>query len=161
MAKICAGCVYRIRYNYGDRSTGWGCDYIGIEGHHRPCRAGDDCTEFKPLVTGKKPRLPQLFVSPNGRPGDSFPERDKLYAEGLGDHEMARRLGTTPSIICAWRRRHGYAANVPPSASPEKLAERERLYKRGLTDEQIAAEQGVSFGAITLWRKRRGYAKNQ
>ena len=47
---FCRGCIYLAQTGSGDK---W-CDYIGAEGHCRPCPAGRGCTARR---TGKETRI--------------------------------------------------------------------------------------------------------
>lgn len=156
MAKKCDTCKYRTRIEWTDGGREWGCDYIGATGSRRPCAVGDNCSVYIFGEAGKR-QLPKLFAASRQK---EFPARERLYAEGLGDKEIAQQLSVAATTICAWRQRRGYSPNVGRCGDPIKLAERERMYRQGITDSRIAEAQGISASAVTLWRKRRGYAKN-
>ncbi len=45
------------------------------------------------------------------KPCKDYPERDRLYAEGFNDTEIARRLGVKASSIFKWRQLRGLPSN--------------------------------------------------
>ena len=49
----CIGCVHRAYFDGGE----YFCDYIGDEGHMRPCPAGKGCTEYEKGESNRMVRL--------------------------------------------------------------------------------------------------------
>lgn len=91
----------------------------------------------------------------------SYPDRDRLYADGLSDNRIARHEGVHENAIFAWRKVRGLPANSGNGArgyalTAEAEAARMLLYQMRYSDRRIAREQKVAWTTIQTWRKRRG-----
>ena len=88
--------------------------------------------------------------------------RERLYAEGKNDREIARAQSVTPASIRNWRA----FRNLPPNFAPasgdfrrltaEQEAERQALYHQGMGDVEVAKLVGCCQQTIHKWRKLRG-----
>lgn len=68
-------------------------------------------------------------LPPNAKRGEwksrtlkRFPEREKLYREGLNDHEIARMLNIEPNCVFYWRKREGLRANTSLGGQTKKIS---------------------------------------
>lgn len=86
----------------------------------------------------------------------SYPERDRLYAQGLSDREIAAELGVAATTITNWRRARGLVRNKTAADTElvKRNARRRELYEQGLSDMEIAEREGVCCQVISSWRKR-------
>lgn len=127
MAEKCVRCRYAAAAHVGDKTPAIVCcDYIGHTGHARGCPPGEGCAKFTPISEqslrrvawrrqhmeaerrrAEAPAAPRLTV---------FPERERMYAEGCTDAQIAAAERKTVNAISDWRRRRGYAPNA---ARPE------------------------------------------
>ena len=112
----------------------------------------EPCDKYEPLDDMQK----KGARSRSGRKLQSFPERDKLYAQGLSDHKIAEALGTSSSAILGWRRARGLPPNDQKSnkLTKEEQNARLKLYYQGMTDRAMAEELGDTVASICSWRRR-------
>ena len=154
------GCVYALRYEHS-RGTAipWGFT--------RKIIYTDPCDKFEPK-DGAVDTLGDTFKFKKARRKlRSYPERDKLYAQGLPDRVIAQRLGVKMSSIVHWRKVRGLVPHEDPEAvygvgggRLKRVPERDELYARGLTDGQMAKALSVSRETIRNWRQARGLPAN-
>ena len=148
----CQNCKFVTR-------EGW-CDYIGWNGHRRPCKPGTGCTA-RVLVEGERHRK-------------GWVDRDRLaelYKQGLTDREIAEQTPCGIATVVRWRVR----GELPPNKKarnpktekkrgPKIVVDREKiaaLYAQGLTDREILEQAGCSWASVSRWRKSQGLPPNQ
>lgn len=113
------------------------CDYMAIEGHHRPCKPGDACTvkltSRDGLEKSKKinpwsnqPDRPERRKGPKGRL-DGNPQAEVLYNKGLNDTEMADALQCSKYCVYSWRKRTNRAPNHTADMGRPKKKKQEEV----------------------------------
>ena len=160
--KKCKTCIYGCSLG-GD----WGCDYIGIVGHRRPCKA-ENCTEYKKIDGDGRKKSYMPLVSERSAPYARRGKMDvlhdkamKLYREGKNDREMAAVLGVNRGSIQSWRERN----KLPPNQSKGWVSTVDydmvkKLYEAGLTDSEIARRISCNQCTISAWRRKYGLKSN-
>ncbi len=117
----CKGCAYAMLL-----SGAWGCDYLSITGHRRPCLPGEDCTVRK---EGDLTKKGSAFMK--RREWDTEKAKD-LYYQGLSDAEIAGKVGATATAVAYWRRGLKLPANPerrpPPQEEPKERPEAPPLH---------------------------------
>ena len=74
----------------------------------------EPCDKFEPIRDELQRRYYNAYRRRLNRPRQTlkaFPERDRLYAEGLTDYQMAKALGVKQSTIMSWREKRGLKPN--------------------------------------------------
>ena len=118
LEKRCRGCLY---FDSADRC----CGYALATGHSRGAVRGgrmvyaEPCDRFEPRG-GERRVMDEIIYGESvperkrkrTRKLRSYPEREALYAEGLTDGEIAKRLGVRQGAIAHWRLVRGLEANV-------------------------------------------------
>ena len=142
--KRCAGCYYSCTTSFGIA-----CDYIGYhDGHRRPCPAGADCTEYKPLKKSFSMRANRRLDADRAL---------ALYRQGKTDAEIADELGMVRQTVARWRQgmklpshqKSGTQGNYKLDTSTA-LA----LNEEGYSDLFIAKELGVTEQSVIRWRQK-------
>ena len=77
------------------------------------------------------------------------------YREGLNDHEIAERVGTTVNLIAYWRRQNELPRNEG-RRKPVSFSEQDfmRLYQDGLLDVEIAKQFGCHKNTVGDFRRQ-------
>ena len=98
------------------------CNYAWITGRCRstlPPRDDGRCPGYEPGERAKA--SPKRHDNPPNTPrrGGKPMKYDgaqllALYLAGLSDPAIGEQIGAPPRSVCAWRKRHGLAPNVPP-----------------------------------------------
>ena len=110
----CPGCVYHVPL-YDSSLGARFCGYLLITGHARSliCKH-DACTvrrEGNQVSLRRAPPTP-----PPHKPPDRYAARQKLYDDGMNDHEIAVALDLCDNAIRQWRHKH----NLPPHGRAKK-----------------------------------------
>ena len=85
----------------------------------------------------------------------------ELYRQGLGDREIARRLGVNVGTVWIRRKKLGLPPNRP-RGGPRKFTDEQllSLYRMGLTDREIAERLGVDRSGVCVRRRMLGLPPN-
>lgn len=121
------------------------------------------CDKFTPRAGRREPGwIAESRNDKAGRPKQAYPEREKLYCQGLSDGQIAERLGIAKTTVFSWRQSRGLAPNGKVcELTDEENAARLKMYNEGYSDAQIAAACNTGVAAISRWRFRRGLKANK
>lgn len=85
----------------------------------------------------------------------------RLYNQGLGDGDIAKKLGISRTSIVNWRQNNSLPRNGEEEWKCGRITDnRMELYEMGLNDKEIAEEVGVGKDSVYKWRKRNGLPPN-
>lgn len=163
----CETCVYRAEPGAANR-----CDYLIITGHSRGCPPGEGCTVFQPgeRLGGPIPptvkKREEAAEMPKGKRVEIDSDRAlKLVAEGLTNHQIAKRLGVNIHTWRAYKARNGWTApakkaggpgqETPPTEQGEAPEPTEPPEEEAAPPPPVPAEDG---GPIRLSVRKSGYA---
>ena len=158
----CEKCEYRTclgGFGYSEEH-GYGCDYLGLTGHRRPCKPGKGCTEYKPF-TGKYAGVVRDGQPEVKRRGFVAESAMPFYKQGLNDAQIAKSVGCRPEAVRRWRVKNKLPPNQPRSACKIDWNAVTNLYLQGFTGKQIADAVHCSDSSIKLWRSTNGHRANR
>lgn len=85
----------------------------------------------------------------------------QLYDQGLGDGDIAKKLGVSRTSIVNWRQNNSLPRNKEEERKCVRITDnRMELYEMGLNDKEIAEAVGVGKDSVYKWRKRNGLPPN-
>ena len=134
------------------------CNYMGITGKRRPCKADPvtGCDEYKPM--DKKTKAQISGGIPFERRRIMYMHHDEaldLYKEGKTDREIADAIGVAKVTIWKWREKFHLAPNADSGGNTAiDYGKIQELYRSGMNDCEIADQIGCHMKSVYNWRAR-------